>query len=843
MTVTQGNDPGTELADQNLVTLTIDDVEVSVPEGTLVIRAAELIGVEIPRFCDHPLLAPVGACRQCLVDVPDAGNGRGFPKPQASCTLPVSPGMVVKTQVTSPVADKAQTGIMEFLLVNHPLDCPMCDKGGECPLQNQAMSHGRGESRYVEAKRTYPKPLSISPQILLDRERCILCARCTRFSEQIAGDPFIAMAERGALQQVAIYENEPYSSYFSGNVIQICPVGALTSSAYRFRSRPFDLVSTPSVAEHDACGSAIRVDHRRGKVMRRMAGDDPEVNEEWISDKDRFAFAYDRQPDRLTRPLVRDPETGALEPASWPAAFLAAARGLTAAAGVGVLTGGRLTVEDAYAYAKLARTVLGTNDIDFRSRPHSEEEAAFLAHAVAGTGVGVTFRDLEHAKKVVLVGLEPEDEAATIFLRLRKAWRHNGTEVVALASHATRALEKVGGRLVRTVPGDEAKALGEAGLEAGTIVLLGERLATVEGAFTSALAAAARSGVRLAWVPRRAGDRGAVEAGCLPGLLPGGRPVADAEARADVSAAWGVPSVPSTAGRSTDAILAAARAGEIGGLLVGGVEVDDLADPQGALDAVEAAGFVVSLEVRASAVTERADVVLPVAAAMEKSGSYYTWEGRRRPFGAVLTPPHALPDTRVLAGIAEAAGRDLGFRTPEGAAAELAELGDWDGARAPKPEVVPGRAPRTDPSDVVLDTWRRLIDDGRGQDGDRHYQATARPSVALLSAATARATGVREGDEIVLRTDRGAVAVPVDVADIADGVVWTPANSNGLSLLRILGAAYGDVVTVERSTGDASDALSGPPHPHPHAAPLDERGPDETAAPAEDAAPADEEEL
>ncbi|MDD9349830.1 2Fe-2S iron-sulfur cluster-binding protein, partial [Mumia sp.] len=282
MTVTHNNESGTEAAraDENLVTLTIDDVEVSVPEGTLLIRAAELIGVEIPRFCDHPLLAPVGACRQCLVDVPDAGNGRGFPKPQASCTLPVSPGMVVKTQVTSPVADKAQTGILEFLLINHPLDCPMCDKGGECPLQNQAMSHGRGETRFNEVKRTFPKPLAISPQILLDRERCVLCARCTRFSEQIAGDPFIAMAERGALQQVAIYENEPYSSYFSGNTIQICPVGALTSSAYRFRSRPFDLVSTPSVAEHDACGAAIRVDHRRGKVMRRLAGDDPEVNEE-----------------------------------------------------------------------------------------------------------------------------------------------------------------------------------------------------------------------------------------------------------------------------------------------------------------------------------------------------------------------------------------------------------------------------------------------------------------------------------------------------------------------------------------------------------------------------------
>ena len=233
--------------------------------------------MQIPRFCDHPLLAPVGACRQCLVEVamPDREGELktmmgppGRVKPQASCTLPVADGMQVKTQLTSPIADKSQQGVMEALLINHPLDCPVCDKGGECPLQNQAMSNGRGETRFSkgEVKRTFPKPINISAQVLLDRERCVLCARCTRFSEQIAGDPFIALIERGALQQVGIYENEPYHSNFSGNVIQICPVGALTSAQYRFRARPFDLVSTPSVAEHDSCGSAIRVDHRRGKV-------------------------------------------------------------------------------------------------------------------------------------------------------------------------------------------------------------------------------------------------------------------------------------------------------------------------------------------------------------------------------------------------------------------------------------------------------------------------------------------------------------------------------------------------------------------------------------------------
>ncbi|WP_152186106.1 2Fe-2S iron-sulfur cluster-binding protein, partial [Segeticoccus rhizosphaerae] len=316
-----------------LVNLTIDGVGVSVPKGTLIIRAAEQVGIQIPRFCDHPLLDPVGACRQCLVEVatpgPD-GSMRAMPKPQASCTIAVSEGMQVKSQHTSAVADKAQHGQMEFLLINHPLDCPVCDKGGECPLQNQAMSNGRAVSRFEDIKRTYPKPINISSQVLLDRERCILCARCTRFSDQIAGDPFIALIERGALQQVGIYEEKPFESYFSGNTVQICPVGALTGSAYRFRSRPFDLVSTPSVCEHCASGCAQRTDHRRGTVLRRMALEDHAVNEEWNCDKGRWAFTYAQQSDRITEPLVRG-DDGQLRVAGWPEALEVAARGLDAA--------------------------------------------------------------------------------------------------------------------------------------------------------------------------------------------------------------------------------------------------------------------------------------------------------------------------------------------------------------------------------------------------------------------------------------------------------------------------------------------------------------------------------
>ncbi len=666
------------------------------PKNTLVIRAAEQIGVQIPRFCDHPLLAPVGACRQCLVDVPDAGNGRGMPKPQASCTLTVAEGMVVNTQATSPVADKAQQGVMELLLINHPLDCPVCDKGGECPLQNQAMSNGRGETRFTEHKRLYPKPINISAQVLLDRERCVLCARCTRFSEQIAGDPFIALIERGALQQVGIYEKEPFESYFSGNTIQICPVGALTSSAYRFRSRPFDLVSTPSVAEHDACGSAIRVDHRRGKVMRRLAGDDPEVNEEWITDKDRFAFTWAHQPDRLTYPMVRD-EDGELRPASWPEAFVVAARGLAAAreaGGVGVLTGGRLTAEDSYAYAKFARVALGTNDIDFRARAHSAEEADFLAAHVALGGPGngaVTYADLETARSVVLVGLEPEDEAGTVFLRLRKSARGRMLPICSIAPYTSRGLHKMSGTLIPTRPGDEPAAIDALAHDpTGSAPTSPSTRTACSSSASGSPPCPARSrlsprlarttGARVAWIPRRAGDRGAVETGALPNLLPGGRPVADAAARVDLAAAWGVEHLPDDLGRDGDAIIAAAAAGELGGLVVGGVDPADLTDPALAREAIADAGFVVALEVRESEVTRAADVVFPVAPVTDRAGTFVNWEGRVRRFGKVLHNP-------VLAARPARAGRHRrGARHGPAAGARLphhrAGLGRDGSARA-----------------------------------------------------------------------------------------------------------------------------------------------------------------
>ncbi len=807
MTVTSPSTADTVPTD--LVTLTIDGFEVAVPKGTLVIRAAELLGIQIPRFCDHPLLDPVGACRQCIVEV------EGQRKPLASCTTTVTEGMVVKTQLTSPVAKKAQEGTLELLLINHPLDCPVCDKGGECPLQNQTMTNGNAESRFHDVKRTYPKPIAISSQVLLDRERCVLCARCTRFSQQVAGDPFIELFERGALQQVAIYSDQPFESYFSGNTVQICPVGALTGAAYRFRARPFDLVSSPMVCEHCASGCALRTDHRRGKVLRRLAGYDPQVNEEWNCDKGRWAFTYAAQGDRIASPLVRDYDSGRLREASWTEALERAARGLALAraeSGVGVLPGGRLTVEDAYAYSKFARVVLGTNDIDSRVRPHSVEEQDFLAAHVAGRYAGqpgvVTYADLEEARTVLLAGFEPEEESPIVFLRLRKAVRGRGTRVFTIAPFRSPGAVKTAARLLPAAPGHEAAVLtsllGSASgaaadavtalAEPGAVILVGERLAATPGALSAASRLATATGARLAWVPRRAGERGAVDAGTLPGLLPGGRTPADA---ADVAALWGA--LPQREGRDLDGILTAARDGGLSALVVGAVDPADCPDPWLALDALDRVPFLVSLELRRSPVTDRADVVLPVAAAVEKAGTYLDWEGRARPFDAVLHRIGGLSDGRVLHVLADELDRPLGLPDVASARAEIAQLGAVT-ARAVAPSRDAVAVPAPEAGQALLASWHWLLDDGSLQDGEPFLAGTAKRPRLHLSAATAAEIGALEGTSVTVSSERGSLTLPLVVAEMPDRVVWVPMRSPDAAVRRDLAVLPGSVVRIAAAT-------------------------------------------
>ena len=426
------------------------------------------------------------------------------------------------------------------------------------------------------------------------------------------------------------------------------------------------------------------------------------------------------------------------------------------------------------------------------------------------------YAELEAAPLVVLVGLEPEDEAATIFLRLRKASK-KGTRVVSIAPYTSRGLAKMRGQLIATAPGAEADAIAAlpttAGLGKDAIILVGERLAGTHGALTALADLAATTGARLAWVPRRAGDRGAVESGALPNLLPGGRPVADAGARVDAAAAWGVDSLPAKAGRDGDAIVAALLKGELGGLVVGGVDPDDTSDPAAFRAALDAAGFVVSLELRETDVTRAADVVLPVSPVADKAGTFVTWEGRTRSFEAVFTNPASLPDLRVLAGIADelsalGQGAPLGFRTVSEVRSEMEAMGPWDGAR---PALDAGKAPRPakaarksskDGHAMTLATWKQLVDLGSMQDGEEHLRATARRPVARLSQTSYDAVfGMLDGEagqqaEVTVTGDRGTVTLPVEVADLPDDVVWVPARSFGRGVLAEL-ASPGSPVAVK----------------------------------------------
>ena len=775
---------GTEQAVE-LITCVIDGFEVTVPKGTLVIRAAEKLGIQIPRFCDHPLLAPAGACRQCLVDIEI--NGRAFPKPQASCTIPVENGMIVKTQLTSPVADKAQKGVMELLLINHPLDCPVCDKGGECPLQNQAMSSGRSESRFEGVKRTFEKPVAISSQVLLDRERCVLCARCTRFSEQIAGDPFITLNERGALQQVGIYEDEPFDSYYSGNTVQICPVGALTGTSYRFRARPFDLVSTNSACEHCASGCSMRTDVRRGKTLRRLAGEDADVNEEWNCDKGRWAFKYEVAKNRITVPMIRD-TSGQLQEVSWPEALAAAASGLKNAR-AGVLVGGRATIEDAYGYSKFARVTLNTNNIDFRARSHSNEELDFLASA----SLNATYKDIDKADQVVLISFEPEDESPIVFLRIYKQTHKRAIKVTSIAPFASRGTQKLNAKLIKTATGNEVAAISAlSGLTAKSVVLVGERAAETTGALSAVIKLVNDSGAKLGWIPRRAGEKGAIAAGALPNLLPGNRPISDASARVDIATAWSIDSLPSEIGMSSTEIINS----DLQAVLIGGVDPMDIsADAKVKL----AKKFVVSLEIRQSDITDIASVVLPVAAVVEKSGSFMDWQGSARNFEAAVEQSLNRSDVRILSMLADEIGKPINLATVKSARNEFESIGNWDGSKNSMKPVAASSVINASGDEAVLNSWRNLLDKGSMQDGEDNLAGTARKSVVVISSARAKSLSVSENDLVRVSNDYGAITLPCSINDIENSSVWLPRNSQSSQLIRNLGTVSNSIVKVAKA--------------------------------------------
>ena len=780
------------------VTLAIDGKEVTVPAGTLIIRAAEQLGIEIPRFCDHPLLRPAGACRQCYVRI------EGQPKLATSCTVPVAAGMSVMTQASDEEVADAQRANLEFLLLNHPLDCPICDRGGECPLQDQALAYGPGDSRFREAKRVFKKPIPLSPLVGLDRERCVLCARCTRFCDEISGDRFLELYARGAGERVAIAAGEDFRSPFSGNTVQICPVGALTSTPYRFAARPFDLTYGDSVCPHCSAGCNLRVDLRRGEVVRHLARDEYEVNDSWLCDKGRYAFRFPDSPERVTMPLIRD---HGLEPASF-GEVLTSIAGWVDGARVGMLTGGRLMDEDYYALSKLARTTFRTNDLDHR-RDHG---AGLVEGAIAGGGMPVTYRDVEEAKVILVAGLDAEQEVPILHLRLRKA-AVRGARIVVLHPRRTRLWDVAEHILCR--PGDEAwllekqegrrrpeieavaTALREAA-DAG-LVIAGPRLADHPQAVDRARTLASDTGARFAYVTRRANDRGALVAGVHPWLLPNGRSHVD-EDRAEVESVWGPLDIPDR-GRDWRGILEAAANREIDVLFLIGVDpLRDYPDAALARRALENVPRKVVQSLELGSLARYADAFLPAAAFLEKEGHVTTWEGRGQRLQRVRDPlGMSRPDWEIFASLALVCGGDLGFETLD----ELhEEMGSLLAPRGTRPFAVAdtGAAPApVEDGELLLFTYPLLVDEGRLSEGaDELKAALADPPFVEIHPEDAGPAGVVDGTDVRVKTAAGEATLPARVTEhVSEGSLFVPFDQAGFAANTLLHGHFSIAATIE----------------------------------------------
>jgi NADH-quinone oxidoreductase subunit G len=784
-----------------LVTLTIDGKEVTTSKGTLIIRAAEELGIEIPRFCEHPLLSPIGACRQCYVEI------EGQRKLFTSCTTPVAQGMAVHSQNSSEEAHRAQVANLEFLLLNHPLDCPICDRGGECPLQDQALAFGPGESRYTEPKRVYEKPIALSPLVGLDRERCVLCTRCTRFCDEISGDRFIELYARGAGERVAIAAGEDFRSPFSGNTVQICPVGALTSTPYRFVARPFDLRSVDTVCPHCSSGCNLKLDLRRGEVVRHLARDNYDVNDAWLCDKGRYAYRFADATSRITTPLLR---SRGLQPASFGEVFdwiAERSRGKR----VAFLTGGRLMDEDYYALSKLARVVFGTNDLDHRrtfNGGHAEEVAA-------ATPMAITYADVERARTILVVGLDAEQESPILHLRIRKAARR-GAAVFVVHPRRTRLHDVAEHVLVR--PGHEAAFLEEVldavprddtpatRIAAALRAAAGEVVVLTGGGITEhplgadvALRAANAFRGRFSLVPRRANDRGALRAGVHPGLLPGGRHVAAEVDRAEIEALWG--SLPPVPGHDTAAILRAAERHEIDVLFLIGVDpIRDFPDAELARRALGNVEVKVVQSLELGELEPFADAVLPAAAYLEKDGHVTDWEGRAQRLRAARGPAGiARPDWEIFVGLAEAMGTPLGFATLEELQDEMSHL---LAARAvpTRSDAYVGTGRPQYLEDLTLFTYPLLVDEGRQLEGAAELKgAMEEPPFAEMNAEEAEKRGLTDADHVRLSTRAGQAEVELRVTPhIAPGTVFVPFNQPGLAANTLLSGRFTSPVEVAR---------------------------------------------
>ena len=801
-------------AQTELVTVTIDGHEVKAPKGELLIRVAQDNGVYVPRFCWHPRMRPVGMCRMCLVQM----EGPRGPMIVTSCTVAVSDGMVIET--LNDTVEKAREGILEFLLINHPLDCPVCDKGGECPLQDQTLGYGPGESRFVEEKRHFEKPIPISDLVMLDRERCILCARCTRFSEEVSGDPLLEFKDRGNGTQVLTFPDEPFRSYFSGNTVQICPVGALTATSYRFRARPWDLQEIESTCPHCAEGDRITIQVSQNEVLRFLAVDNPHTNRSWMADKCRFGFEYVNSEERLATPLVRGAD-GRLAEASWSEALdvvadrlsgIVAEHGGTAVAALG---GARGTNEDAYALSKFMRTAVGSNHVDARmdDAPGSQFLAATADRAVMD--------DIDSATTILVWGPDLKEEHPTLYLRVRAAAtghdphqvmsnsdglviRSRGARLIVVHPRGT-GLDPVAGQVLRYRPGGggdlltaltsgDHPAVDEA-LDAGPVVaILGRTGLTEDPRVAEGAAAWLRDrGAKILPLARRANTFGALDMGLAPDLLPGRVSIGDG------LEAWG-DEVPTDIGKDTRGILKGLIDGNIRGLfLMGADPAADVPDRHLAAEALEAADFVVAIDLFHTASTAHADVVFPARAIPEKEGSITNLEGRVQKVNDIAPGAgQSRADWSIIDDIARRMGHDLGLSSAAEISKEISEVApayrgitwdllDWDarnGAVVPygdavQPlEYVPvATSTPAVSSEMVLHSGRTLYDDGVMMRYGLSLHRLAPGAAAHLHPDDARRLGAREGHQVRLATKDVSAELPVVLdASLHRGVVYVPFN-------------------------------------------------------------------
>ena len=666
------------------VTLTIDGREVQAKTGDLLIKVAQDHGTYIPRFCYHERMKPVGMCRMCLVEV------EGMRGLQISCATVVADGMVVHTQ--SDAARQAQDGVLELLLINHPLDCPVCDRGGECPLQDTTLAFGPGESRFVEEKRHWEKPIPISELVLLDRERCIQCGRCTRFADEIAGDALISFGSRGYRTEVITFPEAPFASYFSGNTVQICPVGALTATPYRFRARPWDLsaVETSCTTCSMHCRGALESSSNR--LVRLLGVDSEPVNHGWLCDKGRFGYEVVHSEERVRRPMVR--KDGELVECSWPEALDAAAEGLKRALelngpqSIALLGGARGTNEDAYVWARFAKGVLGTDNVDAQLGDGLPAELALgLPEA--------TIPDLDTAAAIVVVGIDLKEEVPVLYLRVKRAAEDLGVPLIELAPR-DQGLTRYASASIRSLPGEQGvhakqlvDALGGASVDDAAVTQAAALLDGRDGDIVVVLgrgdvaessAATVRAAAELTQLPqskflvalRRGNVRGALDLGLAPGFLPG-RVTLEA-GREWFADQWG--SVPETRGLDAGGILQAAEQGRIHALmLLGSDPQDDCPDHALAEGALNAAGFTIAIDAFITDSTKRADVFFPVTMWGEKSGSVTNLEGRVQRVGQKVSPDGtAMPDWRLAAELAIRLGTDFDLETVEEVQDEIARV-------------------------------------------------------------------------------------------------------------------------------------------------------------------------